>query len=274
MEVDTPLLTPSPAPEMHIDAYRTDGLYLNTSPELCMKRLLAAGYPKIFQVAKCFRKDERGALHLPEFTILEWYQAGIDYRVLMDQCESLIQTVSRKMAMGDRIHYMGGEILLRTPWERLTLADAFERHASMPLQNALEHRCFSELLVREVEPFLGLNRPAFVYDYPVALASLARVKQGDSRVVERFELYLGGMEVANGFSELADANEQRARFEEELSRRRKQGKEVYPMPERFLKALSKMPEAAGIALGVDRLTMLFCNKEKIDDVVCFTPEEI
>jgi lysyl-tRNA synthetase class 2 len=274
LEVETPLLIPAPAPEAHIDAVNADGRFLHTSPELCMKRLLAAGYDRIFQITKCFRKSERGARHLPEFTLLEWYCTGADYRGLMDECEELIPWLAWEMGLKDRIPYQGRQIDLKCPWERLLVGSAFDRYASVPMLQALEADCFSQVLAEEIEPHLGLSRPVFLYDYPAPQASLARLKEEDPSLCERFELYLAGLELANGFSELTDPREQRARFEREMAMRLSQKKQVYPTPEKFLTALEHMPVSAGIALGVDRLVMLFSDTTRIDDVVSFTPDEL
>lgn len=274
LEVETPQLIPAPAPEAHIDAIEAGNLYLQTSPELCMKRLLSAGYPKIFQFSKCFRNGERGNLHMPEFTILEWYRTGIDYESLMEECEALILWASRRLGFGESITYQGIEIDLRSPSERISVAKAFDRYSPLPLDIALKKQCFDEIMVNDIEPHMGLTKPTFLYDYPASLSALARLKPGDQRFAERFEIYIAGLELANGFSELTDAREQKTRFERDQQSRRDLGKKVYPMPERFLQSLEHMPEAAGIALGVDRLAMIFNDRVKIDDVICFAPEEL
>jgi len=275
LEVETPLRIPGPAPECQIDAIPSDGWYLQTSPELCMKRLLAAGYPRIFQVTKCFRGGERGSLHIPEFTLLEWYKSGIDYRRMMEECEELVVHVARSLGHERKINYRGREIDIQTPWERISVKNAFRRYSPVSMKKALENNRFDEIMVSEIESRLvGTKRPVFLYDYPVALGALARVKKTDPQVAERFELYMGGLELANAFSELTDAVEQRARFEEEQEARRESGKVFYPMPEKFLSELPDMPESSGIALGVDRLAMIFTNSASIDDVVTFTPEEL
>jgi elongation factor P--(R)-beta-lysine ligase len=273
LEVETPYLISAPAPEMHIEVVPAEGRYLHPSPELCMKRLLAAGLPRIFQISKCFRKKERGDLHLPEFTLLEWYRAGIDYQGLMAECESLIRFLAQRLGKGETVSYQGSDINLAQPWERLSVRDAFDRYASVTVDQAISTGNFDQVLVDQIEPHMGTVRPTFLYDYPAPLAALARLKPGDSSVAERFEIYLAGLEIANGFSELNDPHEQRARFERETRERADGGKETYPMPERFLQSLGDMPEASGIALGVDRLTMIFCNAAHIDEVVAFTPEE-
>jgi len=274
LEVETPQLIPAPAPEPHIHAISAGNLFLHTSPELCMKRLLAAGYPKIFQICKCFRHAERGNLHMPEFTMLEWYRTEIDYMALMEECEAMILSVSRRLGAGDSINYHGKEIDLQYPWERLSVGEAFDRFASLTPETAIGKGIFDEVMVEKIEPNIGLARPTILYDYPAPLAALARLKPENKKLAERFEIYLAGLELANGFSELTDAREQRARFERDRKQRSDSDKQVYPMPEKCLKDLEKMPRAAGIALGVDRLAMIFADRSRIDDVATFTPEEV
>lgn len=274
LEVETPLRIPAPAPEAHINAVPTRDWYLQTSPELCMKQLLAAGFSRIFQICKCFRYNERGTRHLPELTMLEWYKTGGNYIDLMDECESLICSVARQITGNEAIHYQGREIQLDEPWTRISVATAFHRYASRTMENALEEDCFEEILVNEIEPNLGSPAPLFLYDYPASHGALARLKHQDESLAERFELYMAGIELCNGFSELNDPAEQRARFEKEQQLRKSLGHPVYPMPLKFLAALKDMPDACGNALGIDRLAMLFCNSAEIDDVVAFTPEEL
>jgi lysyl-tRNA synthetase class 2 len=274
LEVETPTLIPAPAPELHIDAIRAGEGFLHTSPELCMKRLLAAGYPKIFLVCKCFRQGERGSRHLPEFTLLEWYRAETDYLGLMEECEEMVAFVLEELGLPARLEFQGRTLDLQRPWDRLTVQEAFERYASTSLERAMESGRFDEILAFEIEPSIGFPKPVFLYPYPSALAALARLSKDAPGYAERFELYVAGVELANAFSELTDPVEQRARFVKELAKRKEQGKTVYPMPEKFLRTLPFMPEAAGIALGVDRLVMLLSNQKEIDSVVSFTPEEL
>jgi lysyl-tRNA synthetase class 2 len=274
LEVETPIRIPGPLPEAHIEAVSSDGWYLQTSPELCMKQLLAAGYKRIFQICKCFRHQERGAKHLPELTMLEWYTAGQDYRAMMDQCEALICFVANQVGCQDSLVYQGVPIDLARPWQRVSVSEAFERFGSLTMTQALDEDRFDELMALEIEPGLDRERPVFLVDYPAASGSLARVKPDNPALAERFELYMGGVELCNAFSELIDPLEQRQRFEQELQRRRISGNVEYPMPETFLAALSKMPEATGNALGVDRLVMLLADVDTIDAVVAFTPEDL
>lgn len=274
LEVETPYRIPAPAPEAHVDAVRSEDWFLHTSPELCMKRLLAAGYPRLFQICKCFRVGERGARHLPEFTLLEWYHAGIDYKRLMEECEELFSYVFRELGCGNVLSYQGQRILLQPPWERMTVEEAFSLHAPMTMYEALKGERFDELMACRIEPHLGVVRPIFLHDYPASLGALARAKKDDSALAERFELYIGGMELANAFSELTDAAEQRRRFRDAEGLRLALGKTEYPQAEPFLRALPFLPESAGIALGVDRLAMIIADRATIDDVVAFAPEDL
>jgi lysyl-tRNA synthetase class 2 len=268
LEVETPHRIPGNAPECHIDPVGSDGWFLHTSPELCMKRLLAAGYPRLFQICRCWRSDERGGRHLPEFTLLEWYAADRDYHFLMKECEALLTT----LVPSGTLSWQGETLHLAPPWERLTVAEAFARHADLSVAEALAADRFDEVLTEKVEPHLGRQRPTLLYEYPATLAALARRHPRRPDVAERFELYLAGLELANAFSELTDVTEQRARFRADEAARRAAGKRPVPEPEKFLEELSAMPPAAGIALGLDRLVMLLTDAATIDEVVAFTPE--
>lgn len=271
LEVDTPLRLPSLIPEANIEPVTSSDCFLQTSPELCMKRLLAAGHSKIFQICKCFRKHERGSRHLPEFTMLEWYGNGSDYRHLMKECHDLFCFLAEQVAFSDlstRLIETAGD------WEYLSVSEAFERYSSLSVAQALAEEKFDELLVTEIEPNLGRKRPTILFDYPAELGALARLKESDSSLAERFELYVDGLELANGFSELTDASEQRQRFVKERELCRVQGRNPGPVPEKFLDDLEQLNSAAGIAMGVDRLVMLFCGAECIDDVVAFSPEHL
>lgn len=274
IEIETPIRIPAPAPETHIDAVESGDWFLQTSPELCMKMLLAAGFERIFQICKCFRQAERGRLHLPEMTMLEWYRKGGNYLDMMNECEALIGEVARQTTSKTIMRYRGTEIDLAPPWPRISVAEAFKRFSSISMQAALANGRFDEIMVEAIEPNLSQLHPVFLYDYPAARGALARSKPEDGRYAERFELYIGGLEICNAFSELTDPVEQRQRFESERNRRKASGRRMYPMPEKFLLALGDMPEAAGNALGIDRLVMLFADAHKIDDVVAFTPEEL
>lgn len=274
LEVETPIRIPAPAPEAHIDAVAAGEWFLQTSPELCMKQLLAAGFHRIFQICKCFRHRERGRKHLPELTMLEWYRAEGNYLSLMEECEELLTFIASELGSGQSLKYRGHRIELSKPWLRLPVADAFEKYGSISMDEAVASGTFDEVMAFEIEPRLGAFVPAFLYDYPAPHGALARLKPGNSLLAERFELYIAGLELCNGFSELNDAVEQRRRFEKELQLRRSLNKAAYPMPDKFLEALPDMPTAAGNALGIDRLVMLFANTDQIDNVVTFTPEEL
>ena len=205
---------------------------------------------------------------------MEWYRAETDYLGLMDECEEMVVFVLEELGLPPVLEVQGKTLDLQRPWLRFTVQEAFEQYASTPLEQAMANGRFDETLVVEVEPHLGFPKPVFLYHYPSALAALARLSKDDPGVAERFELYMAGVELANAFSELTDPAEQRARFEMEMAKRKQHGKTVYPMPEKFLRALPFMPESAGIALGVDRLVMLLSHQKEIDPVVSFTPEEL
>ncbi|MDO9081640.1 MAG: EF-P lysine aminoacylase EpmA [Desulfuromonadales bacterium] len=270
LEVETPQRIPVNAPELHIDAMRSGNWFLHTSPELCMKRLLSAGYPRIFQICRVWREGERGGRHLPEFTMLEWYRRDADYLDLMNDCEALL----RALLPSGVLTVPGAAIDLIPAWERLPVADAFSTYASLPLDQALATDRFEELLTSEVEPRLGQERPTFLYEYPVQLAALSRRKANRPDLAERFELYIAGIEIANAFSELTDPVEQRQRFNTDENARRALGKEPLPLPEKYLAELSNLSPCAGIALGLDRLVMLLAGATTLDEVVAFLPEEL
>ncbi len=279
LEVDTPVRAPLLLPERHISPVASDGWFLQPSPEQFMKRLLARGCRKIFQICPCFRAGERGNRHLTEFTMLEWYRVDSDYRDLMRDCEELLSYVLDELAADDRLRSLLDRSCLRTgtverPWERLSVAQAFARHCPETVDQALATERFDELLVEYVEPHLGRNGPAFLVDYPAVCASLARLKANDESVAERFELYINGMELANGFSELTDGVRQRARFIEELAILEHQDGQQRKMPETFLRDLSAIDTAAGIAFGLDRFLMLLLSVPCIDQAVSFGPDEL
>lgn len=274
LEVDTPIRVPSIIPEAQIDPVKTEGHYLQASPELCMKRLLSRGFDKIFQICKCFRKNERGLHHLPELTLLEWYTIGNTYDDLMDQCQDLVQFIAARLKLENQIKYQDKIIRLDAPWDRLTVEEAFNTYADVELKTALEENRFDEVMSFKIEPCLGNTRPVFLYDYPKSLASLAKSLPDNPACAQRCELYMAGIELSNGFTELTDPLEQHLRFKEENQIRISQQKAPIPMPDTFLNDLETMPDAAGIALGVDRLVMLFCDAPSIDEIVTFTPETL
>ena len=274
LEVDTPLITNALLPETHIDAISCTEGFLIPSPELYMKSLLGADYGNIFQICKCFRAAERGKRHLPEFTMLEWYSLGIDYQALMEECADLIIFVAAQLGDKQSLNYNGKTVSLAKPWHKIILADAFARFATVSLAQALSGDCFDEIYAMEVEPQLPCDKPVFIYDYPVSMGAFAKTKKNNPKIAERFELYIGGLEVANAYSEINNPHEQQQRFDAARVERLALGKQCYPIPPAFLQELENMPDCAGIALGIDRLAMIFANTKNIADVVAFTPKEV
>jgi lysyl-tRNA synthetase class 2 len=276
LEVETPVRLPAPALEAHIDAPPSGRAWLRTSPELHMKRLLAAGCPRIFQLGPCFRAGECGRRHNPEFTLLEWYRSGASYIDILRDTEALVAGVFRAIKGGDAFIYQEQPVSLSRPWHVRTVREAFLTWAGWDPVEAWDADRFDVDLVTKVEPALPRDRPCVLADYPAPAAALARLKAGDPRVAERWEVYVGGLELANAFSELCDAGQQRARFLEAAEQRRAAGREVYPLDEPFLEALSRgLPPCGGIALGVDRLVMLACDAADIAEVrpFCQRPGE-
>jgi lysyl-tRNA synthetase class 2 len=299
VEVDTPALQVSPGLEPHLRAFASelhdprDGAahrrYLHTSPEFAMKKLLAGGEPRIWQLAHVFRDGERGATHHPEFAMLEWYRAGASYRDLMDECESLL-AAAQQAAGAVVLRWQGRAADARLPFERLTVAEAFTRYTGIDLAASVGdparlaaaaarigipahpgddwETLFFRIFLDRIEPRLGIGAPTILYDYPIAMAALSRPKPDDPAVAERFELYVCGLELANAFGELTDPAEQRRRFLADQARKQAVYGEIYPIDEDFLAALEHgMPESAGIALGFDRLVMLASGADHIEDVL-------
>lgn len=305
VEVETAALQISPGNEAHLAAFATEAvepdgmrspLYLHTSPEFACKKLLAAGEQRIFSFGPVYRNRERGPLHHPEFTMLEWYRVGENYESLMLDCAALLALAAER-AGTRRFSFRGRDCDPFAEPERLTVADAFTRHAGIDLlatiatdgstdrdalYDALNRAglrtapddnwadLFSRVMVEKVEPVLGLGRAIILCEYPVAEAALARPSSRDPRVAERFELYGCGVELANGFGELTDPEEQRRRFVIEMDEKQRIYGERYPIDEDFLAALAIMPQASGIALGFDRLVMLATGARRIEDVI-WTP---
>jgi lysyl-tRNA synthetase class 2 len=303
-EVETAILQVSPGNETHLHAPRTelvdaDGTrltrYLRTSPEFACKKLLAAGEPRIFEFARVFRDRERGPLHLPEFTMLEWYRAGATYDAVMADTIVVIAHAAQATGIG-QFSFRGRIADPFAEPELLTVAAAFERFAGIDLlatiaggegdraglAAAAKERVritdddtwsdiFSKVLVEHIEPNLGQGRLTVLFEYPVPEAALARAKASDPRVAERFEIYACGVELANGFGELTDAAEQRRRFTESMDEKQRRYGERYPLDDDFLDAVAQMPASSGVALGFDRLVMLASGALKIDQVVWTPP---
>ncbi|MFN4281002.1 MAG: EF-P lysine aminoacylase EpmA [Alphaproteobacteria bacterium] len=308
LEVETPALQVSPGLEPHLQAFGTTltdpyggparPMYLHTSPEFAMKKLLAAGLPRIFQIAPVFRDGERSDTHHPAFSMIEWYRAGEPLAALIDDCGALLratwQAAPEDLRKGG-LRWKGKACdPMRRP-EVLTVAEAFRRHAqgldilaTAPdptnpsverLRDAATHAglklpesgdwedLFFHIFLEHIEPKLGIGAPTALVDYPLSMAALAKKSARDPRVADRMELYVAGLELANGFAELTDAAEQRRRFEADMEKKQRLYGERYPLDEDFLAALAEMPDASGIALGFDRLVMLATGADKIDDVL-------
>ena len=301
-EVETAALQVSPGNEAHLHAFASEAigpagerspLYLRTSPEFAAKKLLAAGEPRIFELARVWRNRERGPLHHPEFTMLEWYRAAAPYEQLMADCADLMR-LAAETAGARRFEFRGKEVDPFAEPERLTLAEAFAAHAGIDLLATVDAAgetdrealaaaaraagvrvasddtwadVFSRVLVERIEPKLGEGRATILCEYPTAEAALARPKPSDPRVAERFELYACGVELANCFGELTDPAEQRRRFEAEMAEKARVYGERYPIDEDFLAALAQMPPASGAALGFDRLVMLAAGAQHIEQVM-------
>lgn len=303
-EVETGALVVSPGNETHLHAPRADltghdgakrERYLRTSPEFACKKLLAAGETRIFELARVFRDRERGDRHLPEFTMLEWYRANEDYEAVIRDTVAIIQ-LAAETAGTRAFSFRGHKADASLPPEFLTVFDAFERFSGVNLaatvRQSTGHRdalaraaqgkvrvadddtwsdIFSKILVEHVEPHLGLGRMTVLYEYPTPEAALARTKASNPDVAERFEVYACGVELANGFGELTDAEEQRRRFVESMDEKERRYGERYPIDDAFLAAVAMMPPASGVALGFDRLVMLAAGATKIDQVVWTPP---
>jgi elongation factor P--(R)-beta-lysine ligase len=281
LEVDTPLLVPSPGLDLHLDALEASGGYLVTSPEYQMKRLLSAGVPRLFQISHAFRKGETGARHNPEFAILEWYRAFSGIEDVIGDTERLVADIAISLGENQKLRGEHGPINVALPFARMTVARAFAQFAGIS-EDEFFHLArhdadsFFRILVEQVEPGLASARgPVFLVDYPIEQASLARPKPSDPRVSERFELYAGGVELCNGFGELTCPEEQRRRLMSDQRARQARGKPVYPIDERFLAALAEgMPPSAGNALGLDRLVALCLGEPEIARVMPFPAGEV
>jgi elongation factor P--(R)-beta-lysine ligase len=275
LEVQTPVLASELAPEPHIEPIPAgEKGFLISSPELYMKRLLAAGYRNIFQISPAFRRGERGRLHHPEFTLIEWYRAGVDYGALQEDCRTLIATICTATKRWPGWFYRERWLEAEGDWQCYTVWEAFRRFAGWDPGPEAEQTRFDTDLVEKVEPHLGFPRPCILKDYPAHQAALARLKPGDPSVAERFELYWAGVELANGYSELIDAREQRLRFEANLQMRHRLNYPPIPLPEIFLDSMAHLPPCAGIALGIDRLVMLLANADSLDQIVAFSPGDV
>jgi lysyl-tRNA synthetase class 2 len=300
-ELETPILIAANAPEPFLEALAVDVTqgghrqrgYLRTSPELAIKRLLAAGLQRGYEWARVFRDDEQGALHRVEFTLLEWYRAGAGYTALMDDCDALLEHCCRALGLGPVVTGPHGPCDLGQGCERLSMGEAFARHAGVELEHHLPddgrglraaalragvslppavrddedpsfESVFFPIFLSAVEPALGRARPTLLHEWPAPLGALARRKPGDPRLALRFELYAAGLELANAFDELTDPVEQAARFAEERAARQAAGRDPYPVPGEFLQDLARVPPSCGIALGVERLQALLHGQPDLE----------
>ncbi|HUT66997.1 MAG TPA: EF-P lysine aminoacylase EpmA [Dehalococcoidales bacterium] len=272
LEVETPVRVPAVAPEPYITPFNCEGWFLSTSPELHMKRMLAAGYERLFQFSRCFRKGERGRWHNPEFTMLEWYRTGAGYNDIIQDIEQMVTALSLKLGFKNTIKYRGQDIDLSLPWPRITVRNAFLHSAGWDPVAEYAPLRFDTDFVTKVLPGFAPHRPTVLVDYPAPQASLARLKPDDAGVAERAEVFIGGLELANAYGELVDAREQERRFREAIEQIRRERQQQFAMPRSFIEAVSHLPECGGVALGIDRLVMLLCDADSIDDVMPFTAD--
>ena len=296
-EVFTPIMVPVPSIEPNLEVFQTElrtskGLkrrgFLIMSPEFSIKKLLAVGIGNCFEITKCFRNEEEvSRLHNPEFTMLEWYRVGADYKDIMRDFENLfskIITASKRKSDADmssdvidkdKLEYQGEVYDLSLPWPRISFEKAFAKYAGKKIENVKDED-FYKIFFNEIEPKLRESKkPVIVYDYPVSQASLARKKESDPRFAERFEVFLAGVELGNCFSELTDAGQQKKRFEADLAERRRLGKTIYPIDEDLIEALeSGLPPVSGIAVGVDRLIMLAADLPSVSETMFFPGDEL
>ena len=270
IEVETPVRISAPALEEHIDAEPSGDRYLRTSPELDMKCLVGQGLRRIFQIGPCFRKGERGRLHNPEFTMLEWYRADAGYLDVLEETRSLLLSVANRTLGRSWFERAGVKVEIAKPWDIRTVEAVYLDHAGWNPLLEFDPDRFDLDMAGKIEPAMSKDRPSVLMDYPVQAAALARCRPGPPPVAERWEVYAGGVELANAFGELTDPVEQRRRFEFCAAARRTARKDVYPLDERFLAALAGgFPQCSGVALGVDRLVMLLTGSSSIDEVRAF-----
>jgi len=311
VECETPALQVSPGLEPHLMAFATEyrgpdrqpfaQFHLHTSPEFAMKKLLVGGWPKIFQLCRVFRNGEQAGLHQPEFTMIEWYRANATYRDIMADTEAMVKAAAKACGLSEMRH---GELRADPfgEWDYISVAEAFQRHVGLdilatigpdnwnpdvnllaPIARELGYHVaeddrwddlFFRIFLDRIEPKLGVGVPTILYDYPISMAALSRPSESDPRLAERFELYICGLELANAFGELTDAAEQRRRFEADMDLKHDLYAERYTIDDDFIAALEHgMPQAGGIALGIDRLAMVFCGSDRIEEV-CWLPVDV
>ncbi len=305
-EVETPLLLNAPAAESYLDVFETTLLdrdrkkttaYLSTSPELALKKLIVAGIGNCYSITKSFRNMETDShTHNPEFTILEWYRIGATYTSIMDDCQKLLLAINTSLGRGNTITYQGITFHIREPWEKITVKEAFAKWAAVNFDEFLDDKTarliaqkkgytvedrntweelYDQIFLNEVEPHLGKERPTIIYEFPGNLAALSKKKQDDPRYAQRFELYIGGLELGDCYTELTNWKEQQDRFEFELTEIERLGKTKYDYDHDFIEALKMgMPDTSGIAVGLDRLVMLYADTTHIADTLFFPSVEL
>ncbi|OGG04116.1 EF-P lysine aminoacylase GenX [Candidatus Gottesmanbacteria bacterium RBG_16_52_11] len=302
-EVETPLLLKNPPAESYVDVFRTTlydrhrnptDAYLATSPETSLKKLLAAGIGNCFALTKSFRNMEtQSRLHNPEFTILEWYRTGVAYEKIMSDCEDLLKALSG--VSGQKLRYQGNIIDVSPPWDRMTITEAFSRFAGINSHDLYDvkrlagaarkkgyrtdgatwEQIYNQIFLNEIEPKLGLRKPVILYEYPAAVAALARIRKDNPLVAERFEFYIGGLEMGDAYTELIDWREQESRFKREMKEIERLGKTVYDYDQDFIQALkSGLPDCSGIAVGVDRIVMLLADVNDIAETLFFPGKDL
>ncbi len=260
IEVETPLKTPAPLPEQNIDALKCGDFYLATSPEPYMKRLVAGGFDKIFQITKCFRNGEIGDKHNIEFTMLEWYRKDADYLNLIDDAKNLLEFVCYKIKVDN----------IFADWNIISLDDAWEKITDSTLDDIPDGFVFDKTMVNKIEPGLNFNNPTVITDFPACFSPMCKQKSDDPYRAERLEIYFKGIELGNGCTEQVDKKIQIKRLRDEQQARKQMGKDLYPWPNEFVDSIDNMPRSAGMAIGIDRLIMILCGVDKIEDVIAFT----
>lgn len=306
LEIDSPLLVKSPGMEPYLEVFETTLLdfnrnpqpaYLLTSPEYALKKLLVAGIPKLFSICKSFRNAEGlSTKHNPEFSIMEWYRTHADYTDIMKDCEKLFAHIAQEMFGSSALTYQGKTYDLRAPWEKLSVQAAFETYCSIDVDTLLDEvklieagkkrgfdvdetttweQVYNQFFLNDIDPHLGKDHPTIIYDYPASQASLSKKKADDPRFAERFEFFIAGIELGNAFSELTDAKEQLERFQLERDERKELGKTLYDIDMDYIRALETgLPPTGGIAVGIDRICMLFADAPTIQDVLVFPATEL
>lgn len=306
LEIDSPLMVKSPGMEPYLEVFETTLIdsdqqkkraFLLTSPEYALKKLLVAGIPKLFSICKSFRNGEGlSRKHNPEFTIMEWYRTNASYLEIMKDCENLFLAIAKSLGATTSWTYQGKEYDLTTPWERISVAEAFEKYCGIDADTLLDtekllargkergftidsattwEQIYNQFMLNDIEPHFGVNRPTIIYDFPASQASLSKKKESDPRFAERFEFYVAGIEMGNAFSELTDSAEQLRRFEIERAERASLGKTMYDIDMDYIAAIEAgLPPTGGIAVGIDRIAMFFADAPSIEDVLVFPAREL